>query len=580
MQPKWGVESPATAGKQAPVISKRCNPDDTRASFILVLLAAVALAPAASLAGCGTDDEGGGEITVSQAAGPYDLDPAFAYPDEIARPVEANETMSLVYTPLLAYRREDGFAGAELIPGLAQDLPEVSEDGRTYTLTVREGLEYSNGMAVRASDFEHAIKRALSAGTRAVSLLERVEGANQYVGAGDPEGEIRGIRSDDETGEIVIRLTEPDASFSNVLAMWFAAPVPRNTSFRNRSADPPPGVGPYEITESVPGRRFVLEKSETFPPLAVPDIPTGNVDRITTEIVDGAKRQAQDVLDARRDYMRETPPEDVRSRLRAGNDQRYRERPGPGTVFLYFTPRSPPFDDPRVREAVNYAIDRPALADLFDGEVEPGCSFLPPDTPGYDEAFDTVDCPYGDPSQPPDVERARRLIEAAGATGARVTVSIDDEAGMDEVTDAYAETLRGIGLEVGLAIAGRRARPPALAPGPTGVGQTGVAAWFEDFPHPLNLYSPLAAAPSGAGLVDSRVAREVERLNLEPDLDSVADDWAALDRYLVSPPQSLVAPLGHPKLSRLLSERMDLGRARFHPVYLNDHLSFALEEGR
>lgn len=568
----------STAGKQAPVISKRRQPDAP--SFVLVLLAAVALAPAASLAGCGTDAEGGGEITVAQAAGPYDLDPAFAYPDDVARPVEANETMSLVYTPLLAYRREDGFAGAELIPGLAGDLPEISEDGRTYTLTLRDELEYSNGMAVRASDFEHAIKRALTAETRAVSLLEGVEGVNEYVDAGDPEGEIRGIRSDDETGEIVIRLTEPDASFSNILAMWFAAPVPRNTSFRNRSGDPPPGVGPYEITESVPGRRFVLEKSETFPPLAVPDIPTGNVDRITTEIVDGAERRAQDVLEGRHDYMREAPPENVRSRLLTGGDERYQERPGPGTVFFYFTPQTPPFDDPRVREAVNYAIDRPALAELLDGEVEPGCSFLPPDTPGYDEALNTVNCPYGDPSQPPDVERARRLIEAAGAGGARVTVSMDDGAGMDEVIDAYVETLRAIGLDVGLAIADRRAPSPALAPGPTGVGQTGVAGWFEDFPHPLNLYSPLVAAPSGTGLVDSRIAGEVERLNLEPDLDSVTDDWAALDRYLVSPPRSLVAPLGHPKLSRLLSERMDLGRARFHPVYLNDHLSFALEEGQ
>jgi peptide/nickel transport system substrate-binding protein len=558
------------------VISKRRH-FDARTSLILVLLAVVALAPAASLASCGAD-EGGGEITISQGAEPDGLDPAFAYSDQ--GPVAANEAMSLVYTPLLAYRREEGLAGAEVIPGLAQDLPEISEDGRTYTLTLREGLEYSNGSTVRPSDFEHAVKRALTAGTRAASLLERIDGADEYLAAGDPEGDLRGIRSDDETGEIVVELTEPDASFSNVLAMWFAAPVPRNTSFRNRSAYPPPGVGPYEITELEPGRRFVLEKSETFPQLALPDIPTGNVDRITSEIVDGIERQAQDVLEGRLDYMREPPPEDVRSSLLAEGDERYEERPGPGTVLAYFTARTPPFDDPRVREAVNFAIDRSALADLFEGELEPGCSFLPPDTPGYDEALDTIECPYGDPSQPPDVGRARRLIEAAGTAGAQVTVWRNGEAGTDAMTDAYAETLRALGLEV--AVVDRGADPLAPA-GPTGVAQTGVAAWFEDFPHPLTLYSRLigdaADVAGGADLSDARIARDLERLNLEGDLNSVAEEWAALDRYLVSPPQSYVAPIGHPKLTRLLSERLDVGRARFHPVYLNDQLRFALEEG-
>jgi peptide/nickel transport system substrate-binding protein len=532
------------------------------------------------MVGCGSEDESGGEITVSQAAAPHDLDPAFAYTDGRDGPVVANEAMSLVYTPLLAYRREEGLAGAELIPGLAQDLPEISEDGQTYTLTLREELEYSNGATVRASDFEHAVKRALTAGTRAASFLERIDGADEYLAAGDPQAELRGIRSDDATGEIVIELTEADASFSNVLAMWVAAPVPGNTSFRNRSADPPPGVGPYEITESEPGRRFVLEKSASFPQLALPDIPTGNVDRITTEMVDGVERQAQDVLEGRVDYMREAPPEDVRSSLLAAGDERYQERPGPGTVFIYFSPRLPPFDDPRVREAVNYAIDRAALSELFDGGLEPGCTFLPPDTPGYDEALDTIQCPYGDPSQPPDVARARRLIEAAGAAGAEVTVWRSDEAGMGEITDAYAETLRTLGLEVTLATADRDTGPPAPS-GPTDVAQTEVVSWFEDFPHPLNLYSPLVGDPVGAGggadLSDPRLAREVERLKGDDDLDSVAEEWAALDRYLVSPPQSYVAPIGHPKLTRLLSSRLDVDRARFHPAYLNDHLRFALE---
>ena len=74
----------------------------------------------------------------------------------------AIEPLWLVYTPLLTYPHVEGEAGAELIPGLAEDLPEISEDGTTYTLTLRDGLKFSDGTDVKASDFEHTIKRVLN----------------------------------------------------------------------------------------------------------------------------------------------------------------------------------------------------------------------------------------------------------------------------------------------------------------------------------------------------------------------------------------------------------------------------------
>ena len=81
--------------------------------------------------------------------------------------------------------------------------------------------------------------------------------------AGKPEADIPGIETDDRTGEITIKLTEPDGTFSNVLAMNFAGLVPGDTPFENLTKDPPPGIGPYKITESVPNRQFVLEKNRS-----------------------------------------------------------------------------------------------------------------------------------------------------------------------------------------------------------------------------------------------------------------------------------------------------------------------------
>ena len=387
------------------------------------VLAALVLAASATLAACGGDDDDdggaaaeGGEVTISQTSQPDYLDPALSYT------VNGIEPLWLVYTPLLTYPHVEGDAGAELIPGLAEDLPKISADGKTYTLTLRDGLKFSDGTDVKASDFEHTIKRVLNLESGGSAFYQTIEGATEYLEKGDPEGDISGIETNDQTGEITINLTEADASFSNILAMWFAGIVPGDTPFKNLTEDPPPGVGPFMFTESVPNRQFVLEKNPEFEALNIPDIPVPALDKITTQIIKNANQQAQDVLDNKLDYMQDPPPADLKPTVIEQADDRYEEFATSSTYYWFMDSQYPPFDDPLVREAVNYGIDKPALARLFAGELQPGCSFLPPGFPGYDEAFDTTECPYGDPSQPPDVAKAQDLIKQAGAEGAKVTV--------------------------------------------------------------------------------------------------------------------------------------------------------------
>src|SRR5918995_7189529 len=179
------------------------------------------------IAACGDDDDGGGgssgggdgeakkggSITISQTSQPDYMDPALTYP------VNGIEPLWLVYTPLITYAREDGPAGSKLIPGLAEDLPEISEDGLTYKLTLRKGLKYSDGSPVKAADFEHTIKRVLNLESGGSAFYLVIDGAQDYIDAAKPEGDIAGIETNDQTGKITIQLTEPDGTFSNVLAM-------------------------------------------------------------------------------------------------------------------------------------------------------------------------------------------------------------------------------------------------------------------------------------------------------------------------------------------------------------------------
>ncbi len=531
------------------------------------------------LAACGTEEPATNEIVISQTSQPDRLDPALSYE------VNSWEPLWLVYTPLLTYRHAEGTDGAELIPGLAADLPEVSDDGTVYELELRDRLEYSDGTEAKAGDFEHTIKRVLALESGGLGFYDGIAGAREYLRAGDPDADISGIETVDETGEITITLTEPDATFSNVLAMNFAGLVPGDTPFENMTADPPPGVGPYEITESSPNRQFVLERNQRFDELDIPDIPTGNIDKITTRIVRSEREQAQDVLDNELDYMQDPPPPDLKPAVLEQAGDRYTEHATVSTYYFFLNHRTAPFDDPKVRAAVNYGLDRSGLARIYAGTLKPGCAFLAPGMPGYDEALDTSECPYGDPEQPPDLDRARELITEAGASGTGVTVWGSNEEDTQAVTEAYAEMLNQIGLvaEPRIVDAGIYY---ATVENQRTQAQTGFNTWFQDFPHPLNFYflvdgdSIQATNNKNPGNVDDlQVDLEIDRLRGAPELDAVTDDWESLDRYLVDPAQSHVAPFGHKEIATFLSERIDPGSAIFHPLYRNDYSSWELKEG-
>jgi peptide/nickel transport system substrate-binding protein len=553
---------------------------------LVLLLAALSLFV---IAACGDDDDGGdsgdgggggksgGSITISQTSQPDHLDPALMYT------VNAIEPSWLVYTPLITYPRTgDEEKDATLIPGLAEEMPTISEDGKTYEMTLRKGLKYSDGSPVKASDFEHAIKRVLNLESGGSAFFLVIDGAQDYIDAGKCEGDISGIETDDKTGKITINLSEPDGSFSHVLSMWFAALVPGDTPCQELTKDPPPGVGPYMITESVPNRQFVMEKNPNFPDLG-PDIPAGQIDQITTKIVKSAQRQAQDVISGELDYMQDPPPADIKPEVKAEYSDRYKEWTTASTYYFFMNTRLPPFDDPKVREAVNWGIDKPALARIFAGETAPGCSFLPPGLPGFDEALDVEDCPWGNPNEPPDLEKARQLIQEAGVDGMDVTVYGNNDDPTDKVTEAYADMLNKMGFNATPKIVDGGVYFQTIGSAKT-KAQTGFLNWFQDFPHPKNFFflvdgksiQPTNSQNPG-NVDDPEITKGIAELNLEPEItDEVAQRWGDLNRKLVE--RAWVAPYGHRKLATFFSERMDFENClRFHPVYNNDYSSWCLK---
>lgn len=542
-------------------------------SALLLPLVAIALA---SCSDGGAQE--GKAITIGYFAQPDSLDPAFGFQ------IPSNAVLTQVYLPLLTYKRVEEPAGRTLMPGLAEKLPEVSAEGTTYSLRLRRDLVYSDGTPVRASDFEHAIRRILNLGSPAAFLYERIVGATEYAKRGRPEADIAGIETNDSTREITIRLDRPYAAFDHLLAVAFAAPVPADTPFRDTTKRPPPGTGPFRITESEPNREFVLERNPEFASLEIEGVPEAKLDRITTRIIANKTTLAQDVLTGKLDYMSDSPPPDMLPRVRGEAGDRYEEHPTASTIWFFLNSRLPPFDDARVREAVNYAVDKPAVERVYAGQLQGGCSFLPPGLTGYDKRLDLSGCPFGHPAEGPDVGRARALIRAAGAEGTKVRVWGYDQPPQKDVTQAYAQMLNQIGLEAQVKLVDFSVWRQTIGNADTRA-QTGFEGLTPAFFHPLAYFTLVHGDAirdennrNTSNIDDPRINRTLDRLERERDTDAVARDWVELNRYLVS--QGYLVPVGHRIRGTFVSQRIDFESCTFfHPIYLEDFSRFCLKEG-
>jgi peptide/nickel transport system substrate-binding protein len=545
---------------------------------------------ALGVAACGGDDENegggngnteqpaaegrtGGEATINLTSFPDYMDPALSYT------LEGWNSLWTVYTPLLSYAHEEGAGGAELIPGLAEALPEISEDGLTYKLTLREGLKYSDGSEVKASDFEHTIKRVLNQESGGSAFYLPIKGAEKYVEGGKAKADLPGIEANDQTREITITLEEPNGSFQYVLGMNFAGIVPGDTPFENMTKDPPPGVGPYKIENMRQSRGWELVRNDQFPELE--GIPAPKLDKITVNIVKNQQRQVQDIIQNKVDWSIDPPPADQLRTVKTQYKDRYEEYVTNSTYYFFMNERVKPFDDPNVRKAVNFAIDKRALDRLFGGLLEPGCNFLPPGMKGYEKI---EPCPYGDPNAAPNVEEAKKLVKEAGVEGTKVKVYGNDEDPSKPVAEYLADVLNDIGFDAEPQIVEASAYFTTIGNQKT-KAQIGFANWFQDFPHPANFTFLIEGKSiqqtnnqNFGNVDDPEINKLLEEANKNADLEAAAPQYAEVDRKLVE--GAHIAPYGHRTLANFVSERVDFENCTVtHPLYYLDLTQFCMASG-
>jgi peptide/nickel transport system substrate-binding protein len=484
------------------------------------------------------------------------LDPALSYT------VQGWEMMWNVYLSLLGYKHVNGPDGATLVPALAQALPTVSADGLTYTLTLRSGLKYSNGTPVKASDFKYTVKRLFLVDSSGVGFFTNIVGADQF--SKTKKGDISGITTDDATGKITIKLVKPQGDFQNILATVFAAPVPPTTPAKDQSTHPIPSTGPYQIQSYSPSRQFVLTRNPNFKPTA--DVPATNPDKVTVKIVEDDSSALQQVINGQAEWDFHPIPIDRLAEVQQKYGAQLKIYTPANTYYYFMNNRLAPFDDVRVRQAVNYAIDRNALVRVYGGLATPTENILPPTYPQYKKhSF-----------YPLDLAKAKKLIEQAGVKGMKVTVWGRSREDSQRSVEYLQDVLKKIGLKPTLKIVDATIYWATIG-SQKNKAQIGFADWFQDYPHPLDWFDVLL---NGTRITDTHnnnysdfddpaVNSKIAELKQKPELNAALNSqWAALDAEIMK--KAGWAPYVNRQFTDFFSKNIDTGCYVNHVLYQFD----------
>jgi peptide/nickel transport system substrate-binding protein len=509
-----------------------------------------------------------------QGTFPQSLDPGKDYT------TQGSEVNWIVYTGLTTYAHKSGVAGGQLIPGLATALPTISDGGKTYTATLRKGLKYSNGAPVKASDFVRSFERAVHIpwGGAGAFMTPIVVGATAY--STGKAKTISGITADNATGKIVIHLTAPYGPFDNVLAFPALGLVPSSTPLAVEANSPPPGVGPYKVTNITPGQSYDVVKNPDWTP--IPGIPSGHVN-VDVKVSANVSSNALAVLNNTADVFdwADTIPGSLLPQIKAKASDRFANvNLGGSTYYIFFNVTKPPFNNQLVRQAVVTGLNQQAMNKLAAGSLVPACFFLPPGVPGHP----TSACPYGNPASGGNIAKAKALIKQSGMAGTPVTVWSETRAPRQQWMTYYTSFLNQIGLKASIKVIADANYFTTIGSSKSVDPQTGFADWNQDFPNPIDFYLLVdgkAIQPTDnenfGQTNDPKVNAAIAKLGTTPttQIGSVVKQWQAIDEYVAK--KAYLGVFGYQTFPFFMSDRMNFTAAVKQPIYGWDFTSFQLK---
>ncbi|HUQ20119.1 MAG TPA: ABC transporter substrate-binding protein [Gemmatimonadaceae bacterium] len=368
---------------------------------------------------------------------------------------------------------------AQIVPGLAREW-SVSNDGLTYTFHLRTGVKFSDGRPFVARQVVSSFMRALDPATKGGRgwPLYPIAGAKDY--ADGKAKSVSGLTVQNDS-TIVIRLTEPFAIFPKLLAMPVASIIP--DSVPSNFGEHPVGTGPWKFVEWKHDDYLLFAKNPNYwgtapkadslrariipePSTAVAEFEAGNVDVLY--VPEAETRNWEDTDDKK--AMLESAPA-----LRM--------------LYVAINTTRGPLADPRVRQAMNYAVDnRAILNSIMSGRGNVATGVIPPSLPGGDSTRK---------GYTHDVAKAKQLLAAAGKTGATLELWSSQTAPFPRIAQAIQANLNEAGFNVKLVQRDASSMREAARAGKTDMA---LKDWFADYPDGEDfLYPLLHSANKGVG---------------------------------------------------------------------------------
>ncbi|TCL92270.1 peptide/nickel transport system substrate-binding protein/oligopeptide transport system substrate-binding protein [Rhizobium sp. PP-WC-2G-219] len=423
----------------------------------------------------------GGDIVITYKDDIATLDPAIGY-DWV------NWSMiKSLYSRLMDYKP----GTPELVPSLAETF-EVSPDGLTYTFKLRKGVKFSNGRDVVASDVKYSIERAVNPKTQGpgAGFFGAIKGFDTL--SGGTSETLEGIEVPDDA-TVVFHLSRPDATFLHVLAINFASVVPKEAveAAAGDFGKNPVGSGTFVLKEWVIGQRLVFERNPTYFVKNMPHIDSFTVE-VGQEPLVALLRLQKGEVDIAGDGIPPAKFLEIRNAPEGADMIVDGEQLHTGYVTL--NTKVKPFDDLKVRQAVNMAINKERITRILNGRATPANQVLPPLMPGYDKNYTGFGY---------DVVKAKALLAEAGlADGFETILYSTNTDPQPRIAQAIQQDLAAIGVKAEVrALAQSNVIAAGGTEGEAPMIWSGGMAWIADFPDPSNFYGPIlgcaGAVPGG-----------------------------------------------------------------------------------
>lgn len=488
-------------------------------------------------------------------------------------------SLAYVHRRLTTWDIRPGQEGT-VVPDLATDTGQISDDGKTWTFTLKDGLKYEDGSAITSADIKYGIERSfsteLSGGLSYHKTL--LKGGADYQGPFKGE-ELKSVETpDDKT--IVFHLKSAFGDFPWIASMPAFSPVPEDKDDPGKYGLDPISSGPYQVESNKSGSEAVLTRNKYWDEKTDP-VRTAGPDEVVFKLGQDASVTAQALIsdsgDAKNGFSASFVPAAQLAQVQSDPSAKSRlVTSGPGALsYLAMNNERKGLDDVKVRQAINYAVNKDTYRIAGGGEISGdfASTLITPGIPGRQD----YDLYQADPSG--DIDKAKSLLKESSADLGTLKLLVKNDATSVAQAEAIQEALARIDVKVRIKSVDANTFS-ADATDAKGDYDLALSSWQPDFPSANGNIQPLFDS-SQIGNGNYNISRysndEVDAL-IKKATETVKPEeaqkiWAEADKRIMD--DAPIVPLTYNKNSFLYGSAVEnfvVGDFPAYPVYFKASL--------